>query len=133
MADKTIRVMVLDTTAESELDEELSVREIKDDLQTFYDIIGCHCIDIPIRKIGGEYYDIICDDEGLLKDYPQVAMVDKSLQPMIVGTIIIAKSDEESGEMMSLTDEDIARIKNATSHLIDLTTGRLLTVLKGDF
>ena len=94
--------------------------------------MGGHCIDIPTRRIGGEYYDIICDDEGLLKDYPQVAMVDKRLKPMIVGTIIIAKSDEE-GELVSLTDEDIARIKNATLQLIDFTTGRLLTVLKGDY
>lgn len=131
MADKMIKVMVLDTKAESELDE-FTVREIKDDLDTFYDIIGCRCIDIPRRQIGGEYYDIICDDEGLLKDYPQVAIVDKSLQPMIVGTIIITKSDDE-GELVSLSDEDIARIRGEVLQLIDLAKGRFSTVLRGDF
>lgn len=127
-----IKVLVLDVNAESEL-EELTVREIEDELHTYYEIIGCRCIDIPRRKIGGVYYDIICDDEGLLKDYPKPSMIDNSLQPMIVGTVVIAKSDDESGEMVSLDDEDIARIKGETVQLLDFTTGRMPTVIKASF
>lgn len=36
-------------------------------LQEWYRLIKCDLIDIVSRKIGGRYYDIIVDDEGLFK------------------------------------------------------------------
>lgn len=36
-------------------------------LKDYYRLIDCDVIDIVKRCIGGKYYNIICDDEGLLK------------------------------------------------------------------
>ena len=44
-------------------------------LQDYYRLIGCDCIEIANREIRGKRYDIICDDEGLLKAEPQVSSV----------------------------------------------------------
>ena len=44
-------------------------------LQDYYRLIGCDCIEIANREIRGKRFDIICDDEGLLKAEPQVSAV----------------------------------------------------------
>ena len=43
-------------------------------LQDYYRLIGCDCIDIANREIRGKRFDIICDDNGLLKAEPQPSM-----------------------------------------------------------
>lgn len=89
------------------------VKDIKDELQTFYDFIGCRCIDIPHRKIGGEPFAIICDDEGLFEESPIPAtFIDDGHTPTmdIVGNIIIAKDGPE-GELAGLTPYDLMLIK----------------------
>lgn len=85
------------------------VEPIKDDLDEFYKIIECSTIDIVSRKIGNIYYDIICDDEGLLKDSPIVSVVSEDGSPLICGNIIICNSEE--GELTSLKKEDIDSIR----------------------
>lgn len=82
-----------------------TVETIKDDLDEFYKIIECNTIDIVSRKIGGIYYDIICDEEALLKDSPVVSVVSKDGSPLICGNIIICNSKE--GELKSLSNTDI--------------------------
>lgn len=39
---------------------------IKDELQSYYNLLECNTIDIIRRKIGKRYFHIICDDEGML-------------------------------------------------------------------
>ena len=39
-----------------------------DTLENIYKILDVETIDVAVRKIGNFTYDIICDDEGLLKD-----------------------------------------------------------------
>ncbi len=41
--------------------------ETEGGLAEWYRLIKCDLIDIVSRKIGGRYYDIIVDDEGLYK------------------------------------------------------------------
>jgi hypothetical protein len=62
--------------------------------------------------IGGEIYDIYCDDEGLLKSEQVVSLVDNHYQPALVGNLIFARSNEK-GETVSLTDGDVEIIKNS--------------------
>lgn len=83
---------------------------IHDDLDNFYDILECNCIDIVVRKIGGAEYDIVCDDEGLLKGEPVFTAVDKKYQPALVGNLFICKSDLESGELVSLTEDEMLAV-----------------------
>lgn len=84
-----------------------NVIDIENDLDTFYDLINCDCIDIVERKCGDTYFNIICDDEGLLKDDPRVSAVDKANVPMLVGNLIFIHTDED-GNTIGITDEDAA-------------------------
>lgn len=78
--------------------------EVKDDVHEFYRLIGCDCIDIARRWVGGLEFDIVVDDEGLLKDRPSVTMVDATLTPMLVGTLLFF--GHEGCDLRSLTDRE---------------------------
>lgn len=89
------------------------------DIHWYHEYIDCRCFDITQRKIGGRYFDIFCDDEGLLKDPqpPLSAINTKTKEPMLVGNLIIANHDR-AGETTDLSDEDIKLIKK---HIVMLT------------
>lgn len=105
----------------------MGAREVEaNGLEDYYRLMEVEIIDIVTRKINGKYYDIICDDEGLLKDKPIPTVFDTNREPMIVGNIIIAGLADEDGNMTDLTDEDIVainaslgivRFNNGTKHL----------------
>jgi hypothetical protein len=86
------------------------VVEIPKDLNGYYKLLGCNTIDITRRKIGGKYYDIICDDEGLFKETVMVSAVDGSGSAMLVGKLLICNHDENGNEA-SLTQDDILNIE----------------------
>lgn len=91
--------------------KELSVIEVMaSELDEYYNLIGCDTIDIVRRRIGGKYFDIICDDEALLKPEPIPTMFDTDKQPIIFGNVIIAGEADAMGEMTDLTNEDIELI-----------------------
>ncbi len=92
---------------------EFSIMEIEDSLDDYYKIIGCNYIDIVERKIFGKWFDVICDDEGLLKENPTVTAIDAGFNPMLVGTLIFAHHDAE-GHMTSIEDEEEAVLELAT-------------------
>lgn len=83
--------------------------DIKGTLDEYYDLIECDCIDIVTRKVGDTYFDIICDDEGLLKDSPRVSAVDMHCNPMLVGNLIFSHTDD--GETVGITDDEIEFLK----------------------
>lgn len=86
--------------------------EFKDDLQLYYKLIQCDTIDIVMRKINGTYYNIICDDEGLLKENPIVSAVNNKFQPMLVGNLIIAGNTDDDGNLLGITEEQAKEIIN---------------------
>ena len=91
--------------------ENRKVKEVEvNGLEDYYRMIDCRMIDIVRRSIGGKDYNIICDDEGLLKDNITISAINKDWQEMLVGNLIIC-GFEKLGELTSLTDEDIAHIK----------------------
>ena len=79
-------------------------------LEDYYREMEIDCIDIVTRKIGGKRYDVICDDEALLKENPIPTMFDVEGMPMLCGNLIIAGLADEEGNMTDLTDEDMVRI-----------------------
>ena len=87
-------------------------------LQAFYDTIHCvyDTIDIVSRKIGGKYFDVICDDDGLAREPHHCSAVDKEGSPMLVGSFLVANHDT-AGETRSLTDEDIEVIKKSVQNV----------------
>ena len=50
-------------------------------LKDYYRLIDCSTIDIVKRRSAGKYYEIICDDEGLLKENPKISAIDDMGQP----------------------------------------------------
>lgn len=86
------------------------VIESENALEQYYKLLDCDLIDITERKIGGKYYDIICDDEGLLKDNAIPSAIDKDQKPMLVGNLLICNIADEEGNEVELKAEDIVLI-----------------------
>ena len=102
---KKIKAILVDVEKEN-----VKVIEIERNLDTYYKLIGCQCIDIVTRSIGGKLYDIICDDEGLFYDKPKISAIDKHFQPMLVGNLIITGVANNAGNLTSLTDDDVEHV-----------------------
>lgn len=86
--------------------EKKTIPDEVDELQT---LIDCRCFDITRRKIGGKYFDIVCDDEGLFRDKPVPSAADKNGAVMLVGNLFIVR--HKGADLMSLTDDDFALIQ----------------------
>ena len=82
---------------------------IEKSLDGYYSALNCDCIDIATRKIGGVKYDIICDDEGLLKAHPHVSAISSDGQPMLVGNLFVVKFDGQD-DVRSLTEGEQAHV-----------------------
>ena len=87
---------------------------IKDDLDVFYSLIDCDTIDIVTRRIGGQEYDIICDDEALLREFPTITFLSLQGSEMSIygGIIIAGVHDPDREDLASLTEEDCENIRN---------------------
>jgi len=83
--------------------------EIEPTLSEYYRLIGCTCIDMVTRELKDEVYDIILDDEGLLKEKPLISSVDSEGNPMTVGNLLFTRCNDE-GEEVGITDDDIKNI-----------------------
>lgn len=76
-------------------------------LDAYYRILNCDCFDIARRRIGGQEFDIICDDEALLKDNPKISAIDSDGNPMLCGNLFIVKFDGVD-DVTSLDGNDVA-------------------------
>ena len=101
------------------VDVENGIKEIdfKDNLQFFYEQIGCDCIDIIKRSIGGREYRIVIDDAGLLKG-SRISAFDKNNIPALAGNLIICK-DRIDGNLIGLNDDEIGEIRKHTGLSVD--------------
>lgn len=87
-------------------------REVQTDgLESYYSLIGCRCISIPVRRIGGVPYRIVADDEGTFVDDPLISAIDLTGEVMLVGSLIIQAMEDQDGNLCDLTDADIANIR----------------------
>lgn len=107
MAKKLIGVLV------DVYNEKAQALEINDDLDSFYKILDCSCIDIVRRRIGGRHkkaFEIICDDEGLFREPQKISAINNQGEAQIVGSIFITGLTDLDGNLTSLTEYDIAYI-----------------------
>jgi hypothetical protein len=81
--------------------------------EDLYKAIGCDLVELTRRKVGGKYFDIYVDEEGLLKEAPEVTAVNRDCDCPLVGSLVFANRDDE-GDVDSLSDNDIRRIKAST-------------------
>jgi hypothetical protein len=89
-------------------DRDFGARTIPDEVEDLQKSIDCRCFDITRRKIGGTYYDIVCDDEGLFREAPVPSAVNSDGEVMLVGNLFICR--HKGSNLASLTDKDMARI-----------------------
>lgn len=83
-----------------------------DGLEDWYKLMDVSLVDIAYRAIGKQhrYYNIICDDNGLLTSEPKISAVSNLGTVMLVGNLIIAGDTDDEGNLKDLTEEDIRYI-----------------------
>lgn len=91
--------------------------EFEDTLENIYEVLDVSLIDVAVMKVGNYYYDFVVDDEGLLKDSAIPSVFDSNKKTQLVGNVLIVNSNEE-GDFTSLTDEQIADLKNHIGTII---------------
>lgn len=92
---------------------------IEKSLDGYYKALNCGCIDIVTRRIGGQRFDIICDDEALLKDFAKVSAVNESNRPMLFGNLFVVNFDGR-GDVCSLREGQIDFVLYHTKTVTDL-------------
>ena len=110
MSKKLLRGVLVDVEKET-----ASVVEIPDELDEFYRILNCTCIDIPMRRIGSNsrnriQVNIVCDDEGLCKASPKISAIDNLGNVQLVGNLFIVGGEVENGNLTSLTESEAVTI-----------------------
>lgn len=92
---------------------ELRIVEDEFSLDKYYELIGCDCIDIVARSIGGRdnVYEIVCDDEGLLKEDITISAFSSYFEPQLVGNLLIFNGVDEEGDLCGCTEEDYEQIQ----------------------
>lgn len=87
--------------------------EVEPSLKEYYRLIGCDCITIATREVNGHPFDIVLDDEGLLKPNRTSAFSVEAdvfgTQEELVGNLLIFGSGEE--DFRSLTDDEVLMIE----------------------
>ena len=88
----------------------------ENELENLYAALECRLIDIVSRTIGGTYFDIVCDDEGLLCEEPILTAATPAGEALLYGNLFVTRNDH-NGSLESLTDEDVQMIKRALVRL----------------
>lgn len=89
--------------------KDAEVIDIEDQLEAFYEKLDCRSIDIVQRKIGGKWFAVMCDEEGLFRDPQVVSAINDIGQPMFVGNLMFFHETKD-GEIIGLSDDDIDHI-----------------------
>lgn len=69
--------------------------EIKNNINTFYELIGTDCVEIIGRKINGKMTEIILDEEGKLKEHQYISGLSEEMNENLVGNLIIKSNDDK--------------------------------------
>lgn len=110
MAKNLLRGVLVDVEKET-----ASIVEIPDELDEFYKILNCSCIDITVRRIGYNYHNkirvnIVCDDEGLLKNDPKISAINNLGNPELCGNLFIVGGTIIDGNLTSLSEYEATTI-----------------------
>ena len=105
---ETMRAFLIDSKT-----DECKTVDIEPSLDEYYRLIRCECIDITLRRICGRHYNIVVDDEGLLKPNRASALcVTEGIDEVLAGSLLIfgVNLEECDEDFQTLTDEDILGI-----------------------
>lgn len=95
---------------------------IEDKLSVFYEKIGCDTIDIVERRFKGRLFDVVCDDEALLRSEPGLPTSlffgrkekgeGEGVLEGLYGTLLLCHNDG-NGNLTSATFEDLILINDS--------------------
>lgn len=106
----------------------IEVVHIKDDLDEFYRLLRCNTIDIAQRKIGPGTYEVICDDNGLLKGDQRPSAFSKTGDVQFVGNLLVCKYGG-AGELAGLDADDIHNLMQNCRYLYNVINGSRRPIL----
>ena len=96
--------------------------EVETSLKEYYRLIGCDCITIVTREVNGHPFDIVLDDEGLLKPNRTSAVSVEAdvfgTQERLVGNLLIFGSGEEA--FRSLSDDEVLTIQRRMIYSVSI-------------
>ena len=81
-----------------------------DKLNEYYRYLNCRCIDMATIDVDGHAYDVVCDDEALLRQ-PLIPSLYVSEEQVLFGNLVFARNNED-GESVGLEREDMIRLLN---------------------
>lgn len=100
------------------------VREVEaSNLDEYYKLLNCDTIDIVTREVFNfrrqekRAFDIICDDNGLLKSDIIPSGIGKDGSVQLVGNLLICNFDKNGNEK-SLTEDDVDFIEDSIERVI---------------
>jgi len=91
---------------------------IEDELETFYKLLDVRCIDMVVTEVDGMPVEIVCDDEALLKEHPQVTAINHKPEAALFGNLFVCGVADCAGELTSLTDEQCYRVVMSSKTVI---------------
>ena len=108
MSKKLLRGVLVDVEKET-----VEIMEIVDELDEFYKILNCSCIDITKRSIGAtsKKFNIVCDDEALCKGEPKISAVDYFGITQLCGNLFIVGGKIDDGNLTSLSESEAEYVK----------------------
>lgn len=109
-------------------EDKVEIVEVENSLIELYKLLNCDLIQVVERKIGDKVYDIICDEEGLLKPNFQSAICSNYTENLY-GNILIVNHDDE-GNFTSLSNDEIIDINKSILELVDVLQLKIRKVLK---
>lgn len=112
--DHQIKGVLIDVAQET-----ATIATIDKELDSYYKVLGCRCIDITRRKIGRKRFEIICDDEGALTPQPKISAVSNAGETMLVGNIFIVGFNGVD-DVRSLTDEEAEYVMSRVQKMYTL-------------
>lgn len=83
-----------------------------------------------IQVINIEGIDVICEDEGKLKQFPisRVWVEGTEIVDVFVGNLICIRADEATGEFASIREEDISVIRKYLKPVVPLKSGKAMII-----
>lgn len=86
------------------------IRDIDDGnkLKEYYRFLDCHRVGTTTIDVDGHAYDVVCDDEALLRQ-PLIPSLYISEEQVLFGNLAFVRNDED-GESVGLDREDMIRL-----------------------
>lgn len=92
--------------------------EIPDKLNEYIKLINCQYIDIIKRRINDVEFQVVLDDEGLLRENPKISAFGPCEE--IAGNLVITGLADENGNLTDLNEDTAMKILDRTSRVLQL-------------